>query len=54
MNLCTTDIIHAINLLQKGAEIITRHATKPAERNKARLMQNLSNKLYKKLQQIKE
>lgn len=48
MNLCTTDLKLAISLLQQGADIISKRATKPHEHNKARLMRNLSNKLKKK------
>lgn len=48
MNLCSTDLKLAITLLQQGADIISKRATKPHEHNKARLMRNLSNKLKKK------
>ena len=48
MELCNTDIKKIIFLLNKGADLIDQHTSKPCDKDKARLMRNMSKKLSKR------
>ncbi len=51
MNLCKTDIQLLIRLLDKSAELIDIHCTKPCDKDKARQCRKMSKKLKKKMEE---